>query len=196
MSDAVETATKAEGSEPKASRKLPQGFTLKAVETEAAGFKYSVEVPQAESLAAILEAYKADGKNGEEVLRDIWNVANEQNSKQQKGKVRPAVEAATAAGVDLAGDEPQDEEAAKLWNAVQDAVSEHQEKSPGFLIGSPRGGGGKKHESGLTAKQRTEFGTAVAMHMMKTGNPPTKAEMDTIAQELGIDPALLESKAA
>lgn len=165
--------------ETKARTELP-GMALKRVETETSGIKYEVEVLQAESLQAILDAYKAQGKNGEEVLVGVFNAANEQSAKQQKGKVRSAIEAAEKAGT-----APEDDE------AVQAAIEEHQAKAPGFLIGAPRGGGGKRHESGLTAKQRTELGTAVAMEMARTGQPPSKARMDEIAKELGIDPSAL-----
>jgi len=168
-------------------RGLPEGFTLKAVETEAAGHKYTVQVAQAPSLDAILKAYEKEGKNGQDVVRDIWNASNEQNAKQQKGEVRPAVEAAKAAGVDLGGEPPEAEESLKLWNAVREAVEKHQEKAPGFLMGAPRGGGGKKHESGLTGKERTALGTAIAMHYATKGAPPTTEEMELIAIELGID---------
>ena len=164
----------AEGQEveetPTGPRALPEGFTFKTVSTECAGHKYEVEAPQAESLAAILAAYKTLGKNGEEILLAIWNSGNEQGAKQgQKNLVRKALE-------DDDGD-------------VEAAVAKHQEVARQFIQGAPRGGGGPRHESGLTKKQREALGSAVATEMARTGGPPTKDRMNEIATELGINPS-------
>ena len=154
-------------------RTLPQGFTLKTgVPTTASGLKYNVDVPQAESLQAIQEAYEADGKNYEEVMLAIWNAGNEQGAKQgQKQPVRIAVE--------------EDD-------GVEEAVTKHQKAASGFIQGAPRGGGGARHESGLTAKERTALGTEVAMEYSRTGAMPTKARLEEIAEKLGISPASLD----
>ena len=153
-------------------RALPEGFTLKDCATTAAGHKYTVQAPQAESLAAIQAGYEAEGKNYEEVMLAIWNAQNEQGAKQgQKEAVRKAVEDD--------GD-------------VDAAVAKHQSAAKGFIQGAPRGGGGVRHESGLTKKQREELGTAVALEMNRTGGMPTKARMDEIATELGINPTDLD----
>ena len=174
---------------------LPPGMTLKPVQTEAAGYTYEVEVVQAESLQVILDAYKAEGKNGEDILTAIWNSGNEQGGKQgQKTPVREAAEA--LAKLKRVPEEDQDEayleklEAAEA--ALAEAVQKHRDNSRQFIQGAPRGGGGQKHESGLTQKQRTAIGTAVGLKMAhKGGKPLTEAEMGEILAELGIDPAQL-----
>jgi hypothetical protein len=164
---------------------LPNGFSLKAVETEAAGHKYTVEVPQAESLQAVLDAYKEAGKNGEEILLAIWNSGNEQGAKQgQKTPVREAVE-----GPD--GEQGEGEEKTTKEERIQKAVEKHQAAARQFIQGAPRGGGGQKHESGLTKKQREDLGTKIAMEMATTGAMPSRARMEEIAKELGIDPAAM-----
>lgn len=152
-------------------RALPEGFILKTVNTDCSGQKYDVEAPQAESLEAILAAYTKLGKNGEEILLAIWNAGNEQGAKQgQKNLVRTAI----------AADE-----------GVDDAIAKHQSVARQFIQGAPRGGGGARHESGLTKKQREALGSAVATEMARTGGAPSKARMDEIATELGIDPTQL-----
>jgi len=153
-----------------ADRTLPDGFTLKAVETTAEGFKYTVEVPQAESLDAVMAFYEAQGKNPEEVLLAIWNAGNEQGSKQGgKGEVRAAIK-------EHGPDSPEGEK----------AIAGHQENAQGYIQGAPRGGGGARHESGLTRKQRDALGTAVADHLAKEGTMPTQADMREIAKALEI----------
>ncbi len=152
-------------------RALPEGFVLKNVNTDCSGTKYDVEAPQAESLDSILAAYKALGKNGEEILLAIWNAGNEQGAKQgQKNLVRTAI----------AADE-----------GVDEAIAKHHSVARQFIQGAPRGGGGARHESGLTKKQREALGSAVATEMARTGGAPSKARMDEIATELGIDPSQL-----
>ncbi len=153
-------------------RTLPEGFTLKLVSTDCSGHKYEVEVPQADSLQAILDAYATLGKNGDEILLAIWNSGNAQGGKQgQKNLVRKALETED-------GD-------------VDAAVAQHQDVARQFIQGAPRGGGGPRHESGLTKKEREAFGGAVAIDMGKTGAPPDNARMREIAEGLGIDPDAL-----
>ena len=152
-------------------RTLPEGFNLKTVSTDCSGEKYEVDVPQAESLDAILAAYKTLGKNGEEILLAIWNAGNEQGAKQgQKNLVRTAIAAE---------------------EGVEEAIGKHKSVARQFIQGAPRGGGGTRHESGLTKKQREALGGAVAVEMARTGKAPSVARMDEIATELGIDPAQL-----
>ena len=161
-----------EGTVQSGPRSMPEGFNLKTVATECGGHKYDVEVPQAESLAAILAAYKTLGKNGEEILLSIWNSGNEQGAKQgQKNLVRKALE-------EDGGD-------------VNAAVAKHQEVARQFIQGAPRGGGGPRHESGLTKKDREALGSAVATEMARTKGMPSKARLEEIAAELGIDPSQL-----
>lgn len=152
---------------------LPEGFTLKeGIQTTAAGFKYPVDAPQAVSLKAIEDEYVKQGKNYEEVMLAIWNAGNEQGAKQgQKQAVRVAVEED--------GD-------------VAEAVLKHQASARGFIQGAPRGGGGARHESGLTAKERTALGTAVALEYSREGKMPTRDRMDEIAADLGISPGSLD----
>lgn len=158
-------------------RTVPEGFNLKTCPTAASGHSYEVEALQADSLQAILDAYQAEGKNGEEILCSIWNAGNEQGAKQgQKDPVRKAVDA-----------EDSTEE------SVASAVEKHQEVARGFIQGAPRGGGGARHASGLTKAQRTALGTAVATEFSTTGSGPTKGRMDDICKELGIDPGQLGS---
>lgn len=157
-------------------RTLPNGFTLKSVPTSASGHNYNVDVPQAESLDAIRAAYETEGKSFDEIMLALWNAGNEQGAKQgQKEQVRKAIEE---------GDEAK----------IAEAIEAHQESARGFIQGAPRGGGGARHESGLTKKQREALGTAVAMEMANTGKAPSKARMDEIAAELGIDPEQLSGK--
>lgn len=176
---------------------LPAGMTLKPVQTEAAGYSYEVEVVQADSLQAILEAYKAEGKNGEEIILAIWNAGNEQGGKQgQKTPVREAAEALAKlrAVPEDAQDEAYLEKLVAAEAALTEAVTKHRDNARQFIQGAPRGGGGQKHESGLTQKKRTELGTAVALKMaMKGGKPLSEAEMGAILTELGIDPEQLGS---
>ena len=148
-----------------AERTLPDGFILKAVETTAQGVTYEVEVPQAESIDAVRAFYEAEGKNPDEVLLAIWNAGNEQGAKQgMKQAVR-----------DAEGDE-----------AVQAAIAAHKENARLYVQGAPRGGGGARHQSGLTKKQREEFGTKVAEAMIAKGGALSKAEMEELAGELGL----------
>jgi len=160
---------------PSGVRELPKGFSLKTVATACGDYKYEVEAPQADSLEALLGAYKALGKPGEEIILAIFNSGNEQGAKQgQKNLVRKALE---EHGVDS--------------DEVADAVAKHQEVARQFIQGAPRGGGGPRHESGLTKKQREALGSAVATEMARTGGPPNQARMVDIAKELGIDPSQL-----
>lgn len=158
-----------------AQRTLPDGFTLETVETSASGVKYAVEVPKAESLDAIRAAYEAEGKNPDEVLLAIWNAQNEQGAKQgQKQAVRVAVK-----------------EHGKDSDEVADAIESHQNAARQYIQGAPRGGGGARHESGLTKKEREALGTGVAMFVAENGRPPNEEELHAIAEEEGIDPDLL-----
>lgn len=157
-------------------RAMPEGFTLMTVNTAAAGVTYPVEVLQGDSLQAWLDAYAADGKNGAEIICKILNSDNAQGGKQgQKTPVREAIEQ----------NKPQEE--------IDAAIAKHQAQARGFLQGAPRGGGGARHESGLTKKQRTDLGTAVAMEYATTGKGPSKDRMSEIASELGINMADLKA---
>lgn len=157
-------------------RKLPAGFTLKVITTKVGDFSYDCEVPQAESLTALLDAYRElePDRNPEEILVERFNAANAQGATQgPKALVRAALEAHGA-------DSPE----------VAEAVQKAQTSARVFITGAPRagGGGGKRHESGLTAKQREQFGTEVAMEMMRNkGKPVSQARMKEIAESLGID---------
>lgn len=147
-------------------KELPAGFTLKTVGTSAGGTKYDVEVPQADSIDAVRAFYEAEGKNPDEVLLAIWNAGNEQGAKQgMKQAVR-----------DAEGEEAQ-----------AAAIAAHQENARLYIQGAPRGGGGARHESGLTVKQRQEFGTKVAEAMIAKGGALSQKELDELAREMGID---------
>lgn len=156
-------------------RAIPEGFTLMTVDTTAAGVTYPVEVLQGDSLKAWLDAYAADGKNGEEIINKILNSDNAQGGKQgQKTPVREAIEQ----------NKPQEE--------IDAAIAKHQAQARGFLQGAPRGGGGARHPSGLTKKQSSEFGYAIAMEAA-AGKYPSKDRMAEIAAELGISPSDLNA---
>lgn len=149
----------------------PTGFITKTVDTEASGVKYSVDVLQAESLQAWLDFYAEQGKNAEEVINKILNADNEQGGKQTgKEAVRKVI-----------AEHGPDSDEAKA------AITTHQDNARQFIQGAPRGGGGKKHESGLTQKQREAFGGAVAIEYGKTGKAPAADRLKEIADELGID---------
>ena len=160
---------------PTGPRALPGGFTLKTVPTSCGGHKYDVEVAQGGSLQAYLDAYKALGRNGEEIILAILNSGNEQGAKQgQKDLVRKALEEFRAESDEVAA-----------------AVGKHQETAKQFIQGAPRGGGGPRHESGLTKKEREAFGGAVATEMASTGSSPSQDRLTEIAKTLGINPSLL-----
>ena len=165
-------------------REVPEGFRLVESETEAAGTSYTVPVLQAESLDAILNFYRSEGKNGEEILLQIWNSGNMQSARQgRKSLVRDAIENGkiTIDGTEYEGDE-----------AVQAAIEAHRTASAQTIQGAPRGGGGRvRHESGLSAKKREELGSRVAMFMVTEGRTPNAEEIAEIAAELGINPELL-----
>jgi len=134
-----------------------------------------VEVLQGESLDSYRDFYVAENKNPDEVILAILNASNEQGGKQGgKGEVRKAIEEG--------GD-------------VEAAIASHQDQARQFMQGAPRGGGGARHETGLTKKQREDLGTAVVMHQIETGKAPTAAQMRDICEGLGIDPSLLERAA-
>jgi len=171
-------------------RSIPDGFTHNPVETTASGRAYKIECLQATSLDVpddfdastlaplypYLAFYAAEGKNGPEIIRDILNAANEQGAKQgPKAPVRDAIDSG------------------KSEEEISAAIVKAQEDAKFFVIGAPRGGGGPRHESGLTKKQRENLGTAVAMEMATTGKPPSQKRLEEICGELNIDPALLGS---
>jgi hypothetical protein len=160
----------------KKDRALPTGFTLVVMPTEAGPVKYDVEVPQGESLSAWLDALRAlnPEENAEEIVVRILNAQNAQGARQ--GPKKAVRDAATEHGVDS----PE----------VTAAVEAAQANSRGYITGAPRagGGGGKRHESGLTEKQRTALGTAIGLELAKTGKMPTQSRLAEIAKELGIAP--------
>lgn len=170
-------------------REVPAGFELQTVETSTGGHNYTVEVLQATGsgmepetrelsaeMVAWYAAYEAEGKDPNEVISKILNAGNAQGAKQgRKSEVLAAVKG---------------EEGAK---SLDEAVATHQNAAKVFIQGAPRGGGGRRHESGLTAKQRQKLGDAIGLEMATTGKPPTKARMDEICAELGIDPAQLSA---
>ena len=154
------------------------GFTVKTVETSASGREYSVEVPQAESWRVYYDYWKSQGQNPDEVLTKILNSDNEQGAKQgDKGPVRDAI------GADDATEE-----------SIAKAIADHQSSAQTFILGAPRGGGGARHSSGLTAKERASLGTKLAevtAQRAAEGKRPTQADLDSIYEELGIDPETL-----
>lgn len=159
------------------------GFSLKEFPTKTGEFAYEVPVPQADSWKTYYEFWKAEGHNPDEVLTEILNAQNKQTGSQSpKQTVRDAVAEAEAAGVD-----PNDSE------AVAEAVAKAREQSAGYVLGAPRagGGGGPRHETGLTKKQREEFGTAVATAMIEKGGGLSQKDQREIAEALGIDPEAL-----
>lgn len=162
---------------PKTVRALPKGFKLVPMPTEAGKVKYSVDVPQGESLEAWLNAIRElnPESNAEEVVVAILNAGNAQGARQSpKAAVRKAAE-------------EHGEESAE----VAEAIAKAQEAGRQFIQGAPRagGGGGKRHESGLTEKERTGLGSAIGLEIAKTGKAPSQARMAEILRELGIDPA-------
>lgn len=128
-----------------------------------------VEVPGA--IHALIRAHLAAGA---ESVHDAWtNILGVLRSAQDNG-----VKSVGKAGVAKAEGE---EEVAK-------AVASAQSDAPLYLVGSGRRGGGRKSETGLTAKERTALGTAVVMEQIRTGKPPSQARLREIMLELGIDP--------
>lgn len=157
-------------------RPVPQGFTLKTVETEAAGVRYTVEILQADSLESIRAFYTGDGKNADEILRDQWNAAQEQGAKQSpKTPLRTAIEA-----------KYETDEAREA--AIAEAIEKAKATTRSFVIGAPRGGGGAKSPTGISLKKREALGAAVAAEYAITGAPPSAERMAEIYTELGIDP--------
>lgn len=199
-------------------RNVPAGFVVKPVETEVSGVTYTTEVLQAESLAAILAVYKAEqpDKNPEEIIRDIWNSGNEQGAKQSpKSAVRKAIDehgkgemvdepALDDDGepifqVDEDGNPVVDEDGnpvpatvtrRELPDEVTEAIATAIETGRTFIQGAPRGGGGTRHESGLTAKQREALGSAIALDLAR-GVKLTDKRKKEIAEEIGIPLDLL-----
>lgn len=160
------------------------GFKLVEFPTKTGEFSYSVQVPQADSWKVYFEFWKAQGHNPDEVLTDILNAQNKQTGTQSpKQTVRDAVQEAEAAGEEISGDNPR----------IAEAVEKAREASAGYVLGAPRagGGGGARHETGLTKKQREEFGTAMASAMIEKGGAVTKTDQREIAEALGIDPEAL-----
>lgn len=151
------------------------GFTFKRVETKAGGVPYEVEVPQAESWETYFEFWKEQGQNPDDVLTKILNAQNEQGAKQgDKQAVRDALE----------------KDGGNAGPATEEAIGKHQETARTFVMGAPRGGGGARHATGLTAKQRQALGTRLAevsQAKSKEGKAPTQADINAIYEELGID---------
>lgn len=152
------------------------GFTFKTVTTSASGREYAVEVPQAESWQTYYDFWKSQGQNPDEVLTKILNSDNEQGAKQgDKAPVREAIKK---------GDEEQ----------IAAAIESHQKSARTFVQGAPRGGGGARHSSGLTAKERSKLGTRLAevtQEKAREGKAPTQEDINAIYSELGIDPTEL-----
>lgn len=150
-----------------------QGFSFKSVETSAGGVTYKVEVPQVESWRTFYDFWKGQGHNPDEVLTKILNAQNEQGAKQgDKQAVREAI------GKDDA-------------DARKAAIAAHQANARLFVMGAPRGGGGARHSTGLTAKQRASLGTKMAevtQARVREGKSPTAEDINAIYEELGIDP--------
>lgn len=150
------------------------GFTFKTVATSASGREYEVEVPQAETWRTYYDFWKAQGQNPDDVLTKILNSDNEQGAKQgDKAQVRDAI---------AKGDAEQ----------IEEAIESHQKSARTFVQGAPRGGGGARHSSGLTAKQRSKLGTRLAevtQEKARQGKAPTQDDINAIYAELGIDPA-------
>lgn len=168
------------------------GFALETFETKTGGHVYEVEVLQATGeglepeerilsgpMLAWYLAYEAEGKDPNEVIAAILNASQAQGGKQgQKSQVLAAVQG-----------KPYGKDGEV--QSVEEAEEGHRKVARIFLQGAPRGGGGARHESGLTAKMRQQLGDAVSLEMAKTGAPPTKARMDEICHDLGIDPSQL-----
>lgn len=186
-------------SETKVPRQIPEGFSHKTVATAAGAVEYEVQVLQASSIQAILDAYRKEDPetDPEATLLAIWNAAQEQAAKQgTKAGVRKAVDEKGAGELVDSGEVGEDGEPIKvrqLPEEVSKAIAEAQDSARLFLMGAPRGGGGARHESGMTAKQRTALGNAVALELARTGKAPSQTRMLEICKELGIDPASLGS---
>lgn len=165
------------------------GFTVETFPTSTGAFTYEAEVPQAESWKVYYDFWKSQGENPDEVLTQILNAQNKQTGTQSpKNGVRDVVKALEERDEDLVDDDgnPHPE----LAEAVEGANA----SSRGYVLGAPRagGGGGARHETGLTKKEREEFGTAIATASIKKGGALTAKEQREVAEELGIDPSLLK----
>lgn len=184
-------------SETKVPRSIPEGFTHKSVATAAGAVEYEVQILQATSIEAILNAYRKEDPDTDPAatLLAIWNAAQEQAAKQgTKAGVRKAVDEKGAGELVDSGETGEDGEPIKvrqLPEEVSKAIADAQDSARLFLMGAPRGGGGARHESGMSTKQRTALGTAVALELARTGKAPSQERMAEICGELGIDPALL-----
>ena len=164
------------------------GFTIETFPTKTGGFRYEAEVPQADSWKVYYEFWENQGHNPDEVLTDILNGQNKQTGTQSpKETVREVVKALEKEG------EPLTDEDGNPHPALEEAVAKANESSRGYVLGAPRagGGGGARHETGLTKKEREAFGTAVASALVSKGGALTDAEQREIAESLGIDPSLL-----
>ena len=132
--------------------------------------------------------WKASGENPDEVLTQILNAQNKQTGTQSpKATVRDTVKELEEAGEELVDDD------GNVHAALEESVEAANKSSRGYVLGAPRagGGGGARHESGLTKKERENFGTAVATAMVKKGGALSKGNQKEIAESLGIDPSLL-----
>lgn len=165
------------------------GFEVKSFPTSTGGFTYEAEVPQAESWKVYYDFWKAEGENPDEVLTQILNAQNKQTGTQSpKQTVREVVNELSETGEDL-----QDEDG-NVHPKLAEAVDAANESSKGYVLGAPRagGGGGARHETGLTKKEREAFGTAIATASVRKGGALTAKEQREVAEELGIDPDLLK----
>lgn len=160
-------------------RSVPEGFELVEVSTKTQGVEYTVEVlqvPAGAGIEPILSRLEADGEEDpEEALREIWNGVQRSGATNiEKADVTEAIKAVEAG------------EGSK--EAVEAAIESHQKRAREYFRGASHRG--RRHASGLTAEQRKKLGDAVAMEYA-TGKAPTQARMAEIAEELGLDPALV-----
>lgn len=184
------------------------GFEIKSFPTSTKGFRYEAEVPQADSWKLYYEFWKQQGENPDEVLTGILNAQNKQTGTQSpKSEVREVAEqlqkdgepfyeeqeATDENGEPILDDDGEPVVERVMHPALAEAVAKANESSRGYVLGAPRagGGGGARHETGLTKKEREAFGTAVATAMVKQGGALTDEDQREIAESLGIDPDLL-----
>lgn len=165
------------------------GFEIVGFSTSTGGFTYEAEVPQADDWKVYYNFWKSQGENPDEVLTQILNAQNKQTGTQSpKQTVREVVQELQEAEETLVDDD------GELHPKLAEAVEAANESSRGYVLGAPRagGGGGARHESGLTKKEREAFGTAIATASIKKGGALSAKEQREVAEELGIDPDLLK----
>lgn len=165
----------------------PAGFHYETAEVEAVGgaVKYPLRVlvsgeseQAGPSLQAWLDHFRSVDPDTDPTVTVARYVDEIQWQRVTQGRKTPVREAFAKP------------EGTERDEAVAKAVAAHQTAAEKQILGKPAERAGKG-PGGLSVKQRTALGTAVAAKMVAKGGMPTQAEMVEIAKSLGIDPALL-----